>query len=1096
MNTVNSVEVFLGDTITESSERHLLARLEDDLNRLGVRAQIFANVSFGGGLSQVDFVVVTDHRVVLVEQKTYKGPIVAGPENGPWKVKVGEAEIDDRGNAFRQAVRHAFKLSDALMRFARRHGAPPPTRGKYVNDIDTVVCLYPEIQAGTNISPHRHVDVVGYAELLARVQTDGPRLLWTIDDWDAFRRAQNLYRAGDDSPESALRFAGAAAVDEYRGRFLSAYTDLPRLVSTQVLIDGKRVDRPDVVAALHRGATVQFIGSSEMGKSLWAKTIAAELARSGHVPIWLAADVCEPELLRSTTRAIAPYTNLNAKSLLAASDAAGRPVVFIIDDLTRTSETVANALLRGVNSSRMRSSHRGLLITGKTAHTIAGDTDQLTVELIAPDETERRELLTAYGAEELVGRYSAFTTPLELSMAAECAGDLPQDASVPQLLDRYIDELVDSDDRQRSALRSVALRMHTAVRPALPRPDVARALHRGLDLDDAELRSVFDCRLIDVAHGKVMFRHERFEHFLAAEAIALNAVDADDLARTLNTPQSEPIRNDAIAIISDQTDLAHVLGACESADALAGAAAGALGDYAAAAADLVLSQALSDACAQTTAPGHVVHVDGFSSRWKFAGESSRSRTAQLTAIGQLIIAGRYIDRVGQLFDVTDELCSRTVASADTSMEREMLDNVLFASTYVLGPGQLPASVILQSAVSAAWNAGPLDAVVEQLLAGDADQQIGGRFYLACELLRRSTRVDLATELAVRAMETRRYHLHLAGLALGQRFAYRLEDDNRDRIVSAARKLFDEDNIMLNTAIVETLESLDAIDAAKDLADVHREIQTILELEDVELSQQMAYGAYSAQFETSAIGPYYEGIQGLDAEDGLRLRALALAGMPDYSSYGDLILSELGKLGGMEDPAAVAAVDAVVARSNPSKWMDQQSGMAYICTALGLLAQAERPLPPPAAGGTDDPAWWTFLELILAVTGALYNPENSDRVTDAWSAFLGRHRDTLASSLVAVAHAHRFTEPVEDVHQMLLDSMPPQGLEALIWSVEHPDQNRTVFRWDRAGLQHAITVLGELGDPRAATVLRRHAADGAEASAAIEAIRKIEMRAAR
>lgn len=111
MNTNSSVEVFLGNPIVEQSEQQMLARLQGDLNRLGVNARVLANVSLGGGLSQVDFVILTEQRVTLIEQKTYSGPVVAGPENGPWKVQVGEATVLERGNGFSQApVRTATVL--------------------------------------------------------------------------------------------------------------------------------------------------------------------------------------------------------------------------------------------------------------------------------------------------------------------------------------------------------------------------------------------------------------------------------------------------------------------------------------------------------------------------------------------------------------------------------------------------------------------------------------------------------------------------------------------------------------------------------------------------------------------------------------------------------------------------------------------------------------------------------------------------------------------------------------------------------------------------------------------------------------------------
>jgi len=51
-------------------------------------------------------------------------------------------------------------------------------------------------------------------------------------------------------------------------------------------------------------------------------------------PIWLAARVCEDSFRTSLVRAISPYTSFSPDELLRAAEAAGRGVVFVIDDLT------------------------------------------------------------------------------------------------------------------------------------------------------------------------------------------------------------------------------------------------------------------------------------------------------------------------------------------------------------------------------------------------------------------------------------------------------------------------------------------------------------------------------------------------------------------------------------------------------------------------------------------------------------------------------------------------------------------------------------------------------------------------------------------
>jgi len=81
------------------------------------------------------------------------------------------------------------------------------------------------------------VTVLGYNALLDRLPKPGPSVPWSPEDWDAFGRRLNLYRADEDSPEGLARRAGAAAVDAYRGRYLDAHADPPPLVATGVRVD-------------------------------------------------------------------------------------------------------------------------------------------------------------------------------------------------------------------------------------------------------------------------------------------------------------------------------------------------------------------------------------------------------------------------------------------------------------------------------------------------------------------------------------------------------------------------------------------------------------------------------------------------------------------------------------------------------------------------------------------------------------------------------------------------------------------------------------------------------------------------------------------
>jgi hypothetical protein len=1097
MSTYTTVEVFLGHSITVASENQFLARLRHDLSKRGVSARILANLHVGRDALQVDFVVITERRVVQIEEKTFRGPIIDGPKNGPWKVRVGANDVRERGNPLRQALNATHALSDELHAFADRGGAPSSRAGKFYSDIDTIVCGFPVMPKGSHFDQHPYVSVLGYDALLNRLQRPGPRIPWSDADWDAFGQHLNLYRADDESPEGIVRGVGAAAVDAYLGHYVHAQEGMPTLVPTTVSVNTRPAPRPDLADELAAGRVVLLHGPSELGKTLWARTVAAELARSGHVPIWLAGDVCEGSFRTSLARAIAPYTSLSPGELLKAADAAGRAVVFVIDDLTKASGPVRQALLEGAQAVRVRNITRGVLITAQAADAAASLPDCLDVALAVPNDAERQALLDAYGAPEIIDRCDAFVTPLELSLAAAYAGELAPGASAAELLDRHIDRVVAGDDQLRDALRTIARRMHTELMPSLARPDLARRLRRDHRITDATLRALLSCPIVTVAHGRVSFRHERFEHFLAAEAMMLNATDPDVLAQRLNTPRGAELRADAIALESDEDGLGVLLSACEDPDALVAAATGRLGPLAAHVTDRLLTDTLNVACAQTAAGGMTFQAAEapFFGRWTMPDSVGAATKAHLIAIGRLLRQGRYAEEVARLLDHTDALCSSALATADS--HAPLLADQLFATTYALrGPGdELAGSTVVHAANEHfGFDHGSRTRAVETAveLLRRANGPGLGALWVAEHLVRFSGS-PLVADVILKSLKSDLYHPRLLGLQLAEESAHGLDASGRQAVVDAINAL-PVDNLGISTSVVEALSALGELTPARDLDDIAGEITTVLATPQDPQACKMAYGIVANQFETDAIGPYYEAVHDLPNADRERLLAMALVG-----SDTDWIATSwiIGEFDHLADPLTRAAIVRYVGRTDPSDWFSPQLGMEGLVGALRLLAAEGAPLPDPIDNGSTDPAWRACMTVIMgALADAGDWPVRRQCVDEAWAALTGRHRDVLASLLLNLSHVDLRPSRQERtaVHELVVAALPPNAIDALIWAVEHPDDIRSLPSFDHGVRDHVIRLLGLLGDRRAADALRRLAEDPELGEAAAAAVRAIENRA--
>jgi hypothetical protein len=1072
MSTHSSVEVFLGNSIDISSEAKFLARLERDLHQRGMRARILANLQFD---RQVDFLIVTPHRTVQVELKTVSGPIVAAPKNGNWTVRIGGSDVS-YPNAGYQARQAAFAVSDVLQAFAARTNAPGPTKTKFYEDIDTVVCVYPALPAGSCQCDLPHVRIVGYDELLVMLGSPGRRVPWSPQDWDAFGRRHNLYRADEDTAEGVVRRMGASAVDAYLGHFRSGREELPPLVGTAVMVRGERGARPDLARRLQDGACVLVHGRSGHGKSLWARHVALDLAAAGQVPVWISAELGDDSLRTSIARAISPYTSLAPDELLRAADAAGRVVVLVIDDLTRATPNVRQALLHGAEAVRRRRPSCGLLLTAQTRDDVPM-TDLLAVELPAPNTDERAAVLEAYGAAHILELCDGFVTPLELSLAASAAGALAAGASATSLLDAHVDHATAGDDRLRAALRAAAYSMHVGLDPAPPRPRLARTLQRNYGLDD-ELGLIWDCPLLDVAHGRVRFSHERFERFLAAEHLLLDGANLGDV---LNEPRHAPLRRDVVALEDDPDRCADLLRRCEDAAVIVDAAMGHLGPIAMEAGTAVLDHAIKEAIETTNGAEitfEVQHEHIGIGTWHVPDPISDAAPAKLRAIGRLLALGRPVPGIGSLFDATDALIKRIADESDE--DPRLVVQQAFAAAYALGPDSLPATAITQ-AVFGSWSTAPVDPRAVSDLLQHAPAGPSGRLYLVAELARFGV-APLSASLIVRCLRAGRYHLVLLGLQLAE-FARVLGQSERNQVIAAVRAI-ETDNMMLSSAVVEALAVLGELEPIRDRDDIGEEIARVLAAPHDPLACQLAAGIVSNQFENDVVGPYYEAVSELAPDDRQRLLTMALTvdGFDGFNAA--WIVNELEDL---SDAYTRATVENCLASANPEKWFMPHEGMEATVAALGLLARANRPLPKSSAGGSTDPGWRAGLLLLLAAQA-----DDRSRLDGAWTTMLEDHRHLLPGLLASAHRTHHLDRGRNvELHSKLMDSMPDDAIPALLEAIASPEALRPLCRHDGDVRGYLIDLMARLGEPRATPVLRRLADDRTYGSRAATAVRVIE-----
>lgn len=1108
------VEVFLGDAIIHSSEREFLARLRADLERRGVRARIFANfMTMRGGQRQVDFLIETVHRLVHAELKSVDPALpVLAPLNSRWSQLLpdGSVRAHER-NYFRQAQDTTYAINDDMRELSKADEVPGPRRQRFFKDIHTLVCLYPEIPAGSDIDKHEYVDVVGYRELVELLVTAGPRPAWRDEHFDAFARHLRLVPEQTDDEQSAQRRASVAAVEDYRRRFVAGTRrELAPYVPIPVARDTEVVDDPRVLlaqAVIARG-TLVLTGPSGAGKSHAARWSAIALAETGGVPVWVSCkEYLSGQLSRTLSRAIAPYTTEGCMALLRRAVEVGADVLLVLDGLNEVGPEVREVLLRQVEALRLR-----MPVALVATSTVPAGLGDATVTLAAqtPGDDARTALLAAYGCDRSEG-FEAFSTPLELAMAADCAGEVRPGATSSELFDAYITARCPAETT-RAGLRRLAMAMDEQLRSSLTVPEVRALLHHESvsGTPDADVDAVLACPLLVPAQGRVSFTHDVFGRFLTAEQLVLHASDIPALAAELDRPHHRDLRRDAVALEPDDARTRQLLLALPRPDLVIDAARGVFGETVAGLMCAEIAGALAEAVVAT---GDAVFVrnngepeDVWDGRWRVPVSRSVAQQALLQAAGVCLTDGLLVEEVGRLLDATDTLCRNQMRQLQDAGHRYAITTVIRATyggfTYAADVelAKLPASVVMDYCDHWRWRrnrALPEDSSAQRLWeATVAPRHAWGRLTAALLMLdtRRPEDMALMPDLVAAAWVAGGYHTRLAALTAAHDNA-----GGADETVAARmRDVLDGlgfDNIMLNSLLFEALAAYGGVEAMNTAEGIEQQIRDVLAEQDSPDAWTAAYGIVSMIFEDEAIhGPYGEVLAELDDAAALQLYTMAARSQPHPFHHDWLMASIVERLEFADDAtrAVVAAATQSIDWDSPFR---HETIAAHLIAVRGWAQLAEQ-LPPADIPPGDLPCGaWRLVDELLFHTFAGRDP-HAELADTLWGQLLDLYLPATVDVLTHLRSAEGMGYAAfgHGPYRSLLETWPDQCRQVLEWGITHPD--RIVSRFARGPVpgrsQHLLEGLTLVGDEDTVAVLRDLVQDpeiGVDVVAAIRAIRQ-------
>lgn len=1108
MNDTN-IKLFLGDPITDPSERRLISRLQRDLERFGVHATVYANFFPAARKPrQVDLLVRIPTRTAHVEVKGLNAEYpVRGRANGPWVQLLPDGTERPLGtNCGRQALDGTYAIGDAMRSIART-GAVTGPEDEFKRHIDSIVGMWETIPDGSDIEAPPHVTVLGYSDLLERLLTPGPVVPWTDHEWDAFARHLNVFQPERDSPAERRRRNSLDIITDYRLRARSSFTggldsliDLPTIdrVSSEVSAD-------DIDRRVAAGGVVAIVGPSGYGKSFVAQHLAARHCDSGRLVMWIRAGEYEQGRFKDlVARAMAPFSAHRWSTLVGTAPEAGVGITIMLDGLNECPQTLRAELLQQLNAFTLRHP-AGILVTSTTLDGLSDTLGGTVLRAVEPNEKARLAILAAHGAKRPARISDQFRSPYELAIAAECESELDPNASVTELHAAYIRRFAPTE-QLRTGLRALAAHLHAKLRTSLPLLG-ANAILSSMTtaLSASQVDAVLDCPLLAIDRHRVRFRHDLIGQFLAAEDLVRSASSGHDLGRLLGSPANAVLAETALGI---DTDAYRVCGALkELADPrlISPALIDAYGPEVAQMVVEDIRDLLKTGTASTTADK--VRFQGvgiWDGRWVTDRPWTKTEQALLTSAGHGLTKGLFVEEVCELIDQTDDLCLHQARWLKAHGTESPVSTVLAATLNQASPkdGHGLAACYVATAFERASMMTTFGSdrrrhgLASRFAAAQRDHS-WGRLYLAVLSVDSRDRLDQAlfASLLRRAWDAGGYHLQLQAIHAAEYFGGS-EEPHRTDILQTVKSL-KSNNWALQSCFVEVLARFGEIDSGTTPEDLRIGIRRVISHPDDIEYCRTANSIVSNQFEDEDIvGPYCAAIEGLTPHEKLRLLTMAARGSdPAISMCLDWTLDQLWDLipsGDGNLDAAAKAVFGMFIDGPPADAVMPTEAVNACLAAIRGWAKFEPALPPEVVDLTSEQRNWRLVACLLL------GYERDDVVEDpedTWRALLLEPGETILTLASLEGAAMRSPwEPQRHVLGRLVEEYTEPLRQLFEWALEHPAEVPTYPVRRRGGADNfVIRILGSVGDEATVERLRVHRLDPHAGGAAVDAIRRIHQR---
>jgi hypothetical protein len=1054
-----------------------------------------------------------DGHVCHVELKNYEHALEGSP-NGPWRSlrADGTIEVIDRQNPYHQALGCKMALSDDMASLAAREaGVPRPAGGRrFFTQFDSVVCVFPRLADSSEVPSDYKVQTLGYSEFFAFLTSPGRHPEWSPLHWETFIRDLGLVNAAGQSTEAGHQTAAGALASEYRQRFDAFHrSGLHELVPLPVLHDGAAVAPAGLSGVVEAAGHLQVIGPSGCGKSHLLKHSLLGMGEPV-LPIVVDAGMYEGRLSPLIDRSVARFTTSGTRGLLRAAAINGQRVLLAVDGFNECPERFREALAGDMSAFCLQTGARTIITTQARVPLPPGLTGAEAYYADLAD-TDRRAVLASYGAEGILPLCGPFTTPYELSIAAECAAELYGPVTRGALFTSFVRKRLSGTRTPavvRDVLRQLALAMGHSLTTWLPLDEVWRVSEEHLARQSspvAVIDEVLACSLTRTSQGRLSFTHEFLGRFLALEALRRDHPDPASLARELRLPRHADLVQLAAELETDRARLAVLLNGLADHRVYAAVLRGEVGLTAERTARDTASGLLAKVTGGLALTNFTIHGD-FEATMTGGCELGEGDCAFIAAIGAVAADGQFTGEIGALLDSTDAACQRSADEQQRAGGRRPGPSLIVSAVLnpsVVAPGRRWAAAhTLLGSARTGWPVGRMHRadteprsvvrVISALLDG-ATAQTYGRLFLLCYLLHAAGGLEAAA-LVPRVLRlcwaSGAYHIRLESLAMTRSFALAVEGHAvREQIVDALSEI-DTDHWGLSSMLVEALDAYGLIESPYDEDLVRAQVSQVLDTPADKESRELAYSIVGNQFEDVVAAPYISVLGDLDPQQRGMLYVLASLGSPHYGFWNDWLLQQLTE---SRDPRALPAYERWTTALHTDTPNPQEAVRCYVLAVQGWAQLMPEPPELAGSGGDARAAWECYGAVIFWMHRPSITPaEICHQCAPHWQRLRTSLLHAAADPLYWLnGTSHFYYQDSSSLIAAITAAFPGEIRPILEWGIGHPNATASLFPhvWEDRG-RTLIGLLATVGDTDSCELLRAYVDDPDLGAMAITAIKSL------